>query len=48
MSLSKAEEADNCAESIHAVQQNTLSKISFRLLLSVQCLGPCVMKLARS
>ena len=42
MSVSKAEEVDNCVESIPPVQLDTLSQISFLLLLSVQCLGPCV------
>ena len=50
MSLSKVEQADDCVESIPPVQLNTLSEISFLLLLSVQCLGHCVnsMKLTRS
>ena len=50
MSMSKAEQADGCVESIPPVQLNTLSKISFLLLISVQCLGHCVnsMKLTRS
>ena len=50
MSVSKVKEADNCVESIPPVQLDTLSKISFLLLLSLQCLGPCVkpMELARS
>ena len=50
MSMSKAEQADDCVESIPPVQLNTLSKISFLLLTSVQCLGHCVnsMKLIRS
>ena len=50
MSVSKAEEVDNCVESIPPVQLNTLSKISVLLLLSLQCLGLRVkpMELARS
>ena len=50
MSISKAEVADNCVESIPPVQLDTLTKISFLLLLSLQCLGPRVkpMELARS
>ena len=50
MSVSKVEEADNCVESIPPVQLDTLSKISFLLLLSLECLGSCVkpMELARS
>ena len=50
MSMSKAEQANDCVESIPPVQLNTLSNISFLLLISVQCLGHCVnfMKLTRS
>ena len=50
MSISKAEQADDCVESIPPVQLDTLSKISFPLLLSLQWLGHCVksMKLTRS
>ena len=49
MSISKAEQADDCVESIPPVQLSTLSKISFLLLIAVQCLGHCVnsMKLTR-
>ena len=50
MSVSKVEEAHDRVESVPPVQLDTLSKISFLLLLSLQCLGPCVkpMELARS
>ena len=39
MSVSKAEEAYDCVESISLVQLDTLSKIRFLLLFSMQCLG---------
>ena len=50
MSVSKVEEAHDRVESVPPVQLDTLSKISFLLLLSLQCLGPCVhpMRLALS
>ena len=50
MSVSKVEEAHDRVESVPLVQLDTLSKISFLLLLSLQCLGPVVnpIKLTRS